>query len=182
MRQLIIILLTFIINITLLLPSNAALRGSLEYSIPIDYARLNEQELASRAEISYNSALKNYNGDTVAVSEEISTALNLYSILSHVSPNNVIYAVRLGKMYDIIGKDRYAKGNYYRAIGINKSSPEGYFYLGDYFYARKQYRRALKMYKCAYDNGYQNHTQTIDKLNIIYKKLGDESNSAKSSK
>ena len=81
--------------------------------------------------------------------------------------------MRLGKLYDVIGKDRQAKGQYYRAMGLNQTNPEPYYYLGDYFYNREQFRLALKFYKRAYDNGYSNHPETIAKINNIYKKFGD---------
>ena len=110
-----------------LLPSYSAVKGGIDYSIPIDYTKLNQTDLETRAEFYYNSALK-----SKKLNEDMSSALTLYSILANAYPDNKIYAVRLGKLYDTIGKDRYAKGQYYRAMNINHTHPEPYFYLGEY--------------------------------------------------
>ena len=113
------------------------------------------------------------------MNEDITYALNLYTILSNKAPDNSLYALRLGKLYEIIGKDRYAKGNYYRACSISPNRPEPYFYLGSYFYSKKLYKRALKMCIKAYDNGYSTHYQTNVLLGNIYQKLGDSHNALK---
>ena len=157
-----------------LLPSFSALKGGVDYSIPIDYSKLNPEELEAKAEFYYNAAL-----GSNEMNDNMTSALNLYTILTNISPDNIRYALRLGKLYDILGKDRYAKGKYYQAMGINPKSPEPYFYLGDFFYEREQYRKALKFYKRAYDNGYSNHSQTLIKMEDIYKRFGDTKNAKK---
>ena len=167
----VIFLLFFGVN-----PSFCAVQGKLEYSIPIDYSQLDENELASRADIFYAEFPDK---EKCELTNDLTSALNLYSMLSAKNPQNITYALRLGKLYDILGKDRQAKGNYYRAMGINPSSPEPYFYLGEFFYVRKHYRRALKFYKEAYSRGYENHVQTCARLKDIYKKFGDKENLAK---
>ena len=94
----------------------------------------------------------------------------MYTLLANAYPENITYPLKVGKLYDIIGKDRYAKGFYYRAMNIDKKNPEPYAYLGDYFYKREQYRKSLKFYLKAYDNGSVN---VKDKINTIYLKFGD---------
>ena len=44
--------------------------------------------------------------------------------------------------------------------------------IGDYFYKRRDFKRALKYFLVAYENGYLNY-DIIYKLAIIYEKLGD---------
>ena len=57
----------------MLLPSFAAIKGGLEYSIPIDYSKLNEDELQAKAGFYYNLVLRNGKD-----SEDMTAALNLY--------------------------------------------------------------------------------------------------------
>ena len=151
-----------------LLPSHSALKGGVDYKIPFDYTKLNQSELEAQAEFYYNTALK-----TKELNENMTYALNLYSLLSDAYPENIAYPLHLGKLYETLGKDRYAKGMYSRAVGINQSRPEPYFYLGDFYYKKEQYRKALKYYIKAYDNGYSNNYPTLEKIGKIYQKFGD---------
>lgn len=152
------------------LPSYSALQGKLDYQIPIDYTKLSEEELDSKAGVYYNLALKTYNGK---INDEMTTALNLYAVLCNKNPKSIFYKIRLGILYDIIGKDRYAKGCFYAAIGVDKTQPEPFFRLGEFYYRRELYKRALNMYKIAYKKGYQGHYDTLYKIGDIYEKFGD---------
>ena len=167
MRQLIKIFLIFLI-IVITLPSYSAIKGGLEYQIPIDYSKLSESELEEKAEFYYHLALK-----TSSLNDEMTSALNLYHMLAHKNPANIEYKIKLGTLYDIIGKDRYAKGCFFDAIGVDKSRPEAFFRLGEFYYRREMYKRALKMYKIAYRKGYTRHYETLYKTGDTYLKLGD---------
>lgn len=151
------------------MPSFSAISGGVDYSIPIDYTKLNQADLETRAEYYYESAIK-----SKKLNEDMTSAFMLYSILTKAYPDNRTYAIRLGKLYDTIGKDRYAKGQYYHAMGIDHAHPEPYFYLGEYYYSREQYRKALKFYQKAYDCGYSEHSSTIQRINDIHTKFGDK--------
>lgn len=165
-------LIKFLVLILCFFPiaSYGALRGNVEYTIPIEYKNLSESELEAKAEIFYNKALQTKNGK---INDDISQSLVLYTVLENKNPQNIIYPLRVGRLYQIIGKDRYAKGNFYRAMGISPSRPEPYFYLGEYYYSKQLYRRALKMYKRASEHGYSKHHQTNLRLKQIYLMLGD---------
>jgi len=156
------------------IPSYAALEGGLEYQIPIDYTKLDESELQEKAGFYYNLVLK-----SSLMNEDMTAALNLYTMLAEKNPENITYLTRLGTLYDIAGKDRYAKGAFYRALGVNPSAPEPYFRLGEFYYKRTLYKKALKMYKEAYKSGYTRHYDTLYKLGDIYEKLGDTKASVK---
>lgn len=168
-----IFLLTFFI-IFLIPPTFPAIKGSLEYSIPIDYSKLNEEELQAEAGIYYNLALKNG-----ANSKDMTTALNLYHILAHKNHTNVTYLTRLGTLYDIEGKDRFAKGAFFDAMGIKPNEPEAYFRLGEFYYKRQMYKKALRFYIEAYKFGYTHHYETVYKLGDIYEKFGDTKSALK---
>ena len=166
--QMIRLLLIPLIFCFTLIPAFSAVKGGVDYKIPFDYTNLNQAELQTEAESYYNKAVKSGRLDN-----NMTQALNLYTLLSNAYPDNIMYTLKLGKLYETIGKDRYAKGQYYRAMGINQSRPEPYYYLGSYFYSKEQFRKALKYYNLAYECGYSNHYQTLKDMGIIYKNLGD---------
>ena len=170
MRQLIkIISICLIVNLHM--PSAySAISGGIDYRIPIDYSVLNQTELANKADKCYNEALLHNNGK---LNDNITEGLNLYTMLTNKNPDNINYTLRLGKLYEIIGKNRQAKGCYYRAQNINPKSPEPYYYLGEYYFKREQYRKSLKMYLRASENGYSNHAKTTEKIGTLRRILGD---------
>ena len=170
MRQLIKISIILIIVCSLSAPAFCALKGGLEYQIPIDYSKLSTEELENKAGFYYGLALKTSNGK---VNDDMTSALNLYTILSSKNPENTFYKIRLGHLYDIIGKDRYAKGYFFQAIGTDSSQPEPYFRLGEFYYRRELYKKALNMYKEAYKRGYIGNYDTLYKIGDIYEKFGD---------
>ena len=170
MRQLIKISIILIFVCSLSAPAFCALKGGLEYQIPIDYSKLSTEELENKAGFYYGLALKTSNGK---VNDDMTSALNLYTILSSKNPENTFYKIRLGHLYDIIGKDRYAKGYFFQAIGTDSSQPEPYFRLGEFYYRRELYKKALNMYKEAYKRGYIGNYDTLYKIGDIYEKFGD---------
>ena len=167
MRHLIKIFLTLVFTT---LPAFSAIQGKLDYSIPIDYTKLSREELDTKAGFYYNLAIKNSQDK---VNDEMTAALNLYKILQNQNPENTFYNIRLGHLYDIIGQDKYAKGCFYQAIGCDDSQAEPYYRLGEFYYRRQVYKRALKFYKEAYRKGFSKHYETLYKLGDIYEKFGD---------
>ena len=171
MRQLTtIILLIFIFSLVCITPSQGAIKGGINYSIPVYYDNLSEVELQERGKSYFHNAMRLQNG---IIDENMTQALNIYTILQNVNPENIEYSVKLGRLYEKIGKDRYAKGNFARAIGINSSMPEPYFYFGEYYYNKQLYRKALKYYNEAYKNGYESNYDLLYKMGDVYEKLGD---------
>lgn len=168
MRQLIKIFLVMILATSI--PAYSAVKGGLEYQIPIDYTKLSTEELENQAGFYYNTALKTSNGK---VNEEMTAALNLYTILQRKNPEVPLYSIRLGHLYDIIGMDKYAKACFYTAMECDKSLPESYFRLGEFYYKRECYKKALKFYKEAYKKGFVTHYETLYKIGDIYEKFGD---------
>ena len=169
MRQSIIILLTLLtINLSAS-DSFGAFKGGIEYTIPIDYEQINESEFAQKADFYYN---KVYSLD--GTKDDMSQALILYSALNKKCPWNIDYSIRLGNLYLKNNKYRYAKGCYCQAMGIDAKRPEPYYYLGDLYYKREQYRSALKMYKRASEYGYADNIDNINKINKIKRMLGEK--------
>ncbi len=171
MRQLsIIILLIFSFIVTAFQPVFSAVKGKIKYDIPVDYSNLSELDLNLRARDYFHNALQVKDG---IVTEDITNALMIYSILQNKNPEHTEYPVKIGILYDKIGKDRYAKGNFARAIQVNHNNPKPYFYYAEFYYKRQSYRKALKYYKDAYRLGFDTHYETLYKMGDIYEKLGD---------
>ena len=171
MRQLsITLLLIFLSLIGFEAPSYSAIKGGVNYSIPIDYSKLSETELTLKAEKYFHEAKKLPDEE---IDENMTNALMLYTILQKMDNDNIEYCVRLGILYDKLDKDRYAKGNFSRAISINHARPEPYFYFGEFYYRRESYGKALKYYKKAYARGYENDYTLLCRLGDIYEKFGD---------
>lgn len=149
-----------------LLPSYSVIKGRVENGTLFDYTKLNQAEIESIAEKSYSKAIQ-----STKLDDNTTEALNLYRMLTNAYPDNITYPLKLGKLYDTLGKDRYAKGFYYRAMNIEKTNPEPYRYLGDYFYKREQYRKALKFYLKSYEYG---NITVKQQINTIYTRFGAE--------
>ena len=152
------------------LPSFSAIKGGVEYSIPTDYSKINEAETEIKAEVYFFNAKRLQDG---VINEDITNALMLYSILQQVNPDKIEYPINLGILYDKIGKDRQAKGNFSRAMGLDKTNPLPYFYFGEFYYKREFYRRALKYYCEAFKRGFESNYDLLYKMGDIYEKFGD---------
>jgi Tfp pilus assembly protein PilF len=105
--------------------------------------------------------------------ELLGEAVGQYYILSKINPNDIDTLIQLGRIYDYENKNSYAKGYFYRALEINKNYAPTNYYFGDYYYSRKEYKKALYYYEIAFKNGYKEDYDTIIKLANIYEKLGD---------
>ena len=107
MRQVsIIFLLTALILVLNPQMAISAIKGGIEYSIPVDYSKLSEEEIEKKA-LYYYELAKRLPDDTV--NEDMTNALFHYSILHQMSTGNPEYYVRLGFLYDKLHKDKMAK-------------------------------------------------------------------------
>lgn len=106
----------------------------------------------------------------------LETAAGKYFLLSKINPQAVTPYVQLARIYDITGKDKYAKEYFYRATNIENLSPFANFYFGEYYFRRDDFRRALRYYLIAYENGYNNIYELNLRLAVIYEKIGDLEN------
>lgn len=171
MRQLSILILLILACLNFgALESSSAIKGGINYSIPIDYSKLSEQELVDRAKIHFFNA---QNAPKGKITEDVTNALFLYSVLGKVNQTCTEYPIKQGILYDNLEKDRYAKGCFSRAIQINSSKPEAYFYFAEFYYKRQLYRKALKYYNEAYKKGFSNNYETLYRIGDIYEKFGD---------
>ena len=152
MRQLSITVLLIILFLNIgSTTAFSAISGGVKYSIPIDYSKLSEEEIEEKA-LYYYFLAKKLPDDTV--NEDITNAMFLYSVLNRMNTGNPEYYVRLGFLYDKLHKDRLAKSCFTRAIQIKSDEAKPYFYLGEYYYRRGYYRKAIVNYSKAYKLGF----------------------------
>lgn len=170
MRQLSINILLILVCLLTTNPSWSAISGGVHYSIPVDYSKISEQDLLNDARKNFYNALK---AQDKTITEDITKALLQYTALSNINPDCIEYPIKLGILYDKLEKDRYAKGNFSRAIGLDASDPEPYFYLGEFYYKRESYRKALKYYNEAYKRGFSINYDMLFRMGDIYQKFGD---------
>ena len=171
MRQLSITFLLILMSLFVFCePSFSAIKGGINYVLPVEYTNLSEDELAQKADKYFYLVQKLPEG---LQNEDTTNALMLYSVLQNMNPENYVYSMRLGLLYDKLHMDRYAKGNLSRAIGIEPKNSEPLFYMGEFYYRRAIYRTALRYYKRAYENSTKTYYDLSYRMGDIYEKLGD---------
>lgn len=172
-------ILTILILIMLVgynIPAFCAVKGGVEYSIPIDYKNLNEDELSIKARKYYFNATKLKDGE---INSDMTNALFLYNVLQNKNPENIDYILRAGILYDKLGKDRHAKGAFSKAIAINSEDCQSYYYLGEFYYKREMYRKALRYYNESYKRNNESNYDMLVRIADIYEKLGDSKSALK---
>ena len=75
MSQLFIFVITILLLITGIPEVDAAIKGGIEYRLPIDYSAIDEGEYRSKADELFSTLSSR---DTKDVDEEMTNALNLY--------------------------------------------------------------------------------------------------------
>lgn len=150
---------------------NALLEGQIDYSVPIDYSKLEESELAAAANQCYVKAINM--GDSAEGKFNRESAKRYYQLLTDMYPENISYCLKLAIIHDISGEDRYAIGYYSKALNLKRKQAYPFYAFGNFYYKRELYRKALKYYKKSYEYGFSNHYYTLKNMAVIYEKLGD---------
>lgn len=147
-------------------------KGSLEYlENRFDYSQLNPIELNEEGDIYFEQALAakgKRNREKL-----FRYAMAKYFLTSKADEKNVYAFVQMGRIYDNMDKDRYAKESFYRATNLDYRNPYANFYFGEYYFKRRDYNRALTYYLRSYQNGFENNFDLNFRLAVIYEKLGD---------
>ena len=171
MRQVsIVFIFILFLASNLMLTTHSAIKGKIDYSIPIDYSKLSEDELNIEANKYFHNAVLLKDG---IVNEDMTNALTIYTILENIDPDNVEYCAKLGILYDKLGKDRFAKGKFSKAICIDSKHPKPYYYFAKFYYKREMYRKALKYYNEAYKCGFDKNYDLLYNVGDIHEKFGD---------
>lgn len=150
--------------------------GKIEKSsIFFDYSKLNSTEIQNEAdgcfEMYKKSKDKNENW--------LDMSAGKYYLLTKIDNTAIRPYVQLGRIYDEKNQTRLAKENFYKATNLNSLDPYANFYFGEFYYKRNDYKRALKYYKIAYNNGLNGRYDLNIKLAVIYEKFADLINAKK---
>ena len=143
----------------------------------VDYSVMDPEPIQTEADYYLDTAL--VTDDEQIRQGFLEVAAGKYFLLSKINPQAVTPYVQLARIYDITKHDRYAKEYFYRATNLENLSPFANFYFGEYYFRRDDFRRALRYYQIAYQNGYDNIYELNLRLAVIYEKLGDLENAKK---
>ena len=139
----------------------------------LSITRINESALSSEAEDLFNQYFNT--ADENLKTRLLYSIISDYCILGEIDRENPLYFARLGIAYGKLGKDRYAKSNFFRCTNLNDSYPYGFYWFGNYYFDRQDFRKALKSYLKAYNCGYNTDYNTLYQIGVIYEKFGDYS-------
>lgn len=172
--------LFLILIITSLLNTSvyAIQKGLLEYDDNrVDYSLMNPEPIQIEADYYLDTALATQ--DFKIQKQLLEVASGKYFLLSKINPQAITPYVQLARIYDITKHDKYAKEYFYKATNLEYLNPFANFYFGEYYFKRNDFRRALKYYQIAYQNGYNEIYELNIRLAMIYEKLGDLENARK---
>ncbi len=104
-------------------------------------------------------------------------AMRYYFLLSQINHASIDAHIGLGRVYDEMNLDKYAKEHFYIALNLNKLNPKTNYNFANFHYKRNDLITALYFYKIAHKYGYSNDYELNYRLGTIYEKLADIENS-----
>ena len=153
------------------------LLGPVKAFAEVDYTNLSADEYKKSADDVFVKAFdKNLTGSAGQLE---SKALGGYFILTKINPLDYYPYVQIARIYDKRKAFLKAKHYYNTALNISPQNPYVNFYAGESNYLQKNYNEALKYYNVAYKNGYNANLELNQRLEEIYKKLGDTAQAKK---
>lgn len=171
-KYLIPLVFSLLISIACYTPVFAVQRAFVEYnSDKIDYSVMDAAKVQNEATAAFNQALSSTSSSDKEKFFDI--AMDKYYILTKIYPEKINPSVQLARIYDVKNKDKLAKQYFYHATNIEPHNAFANFYFGEYYFNRKDYKRALKYYLIAYNNGYNNFYMLNYRLGTIYEKFAD---------
>lgn len=160
-----------IIFVFSMLSVNALEKASVKFEENlIDYSVLDAQQVLNEADLFFEKY------EQTLDKKYLSTAMGKYYIMSQIRPVDMYINVQLARTYDIANLDRIAKQYFSIGYDINKKDPYLNYYNGDFYYKRKSYKKALRFFKIAYNNGYNDYYDLNLKIATIYEKFADLKN------
>lgn len=145
--------------------------GGVEYhDYLFDYSNFDQEPLKLEADSLLSQALSQE--DSEIRNDLLHQAMKNYYILLKISPGNVDVLNKRALIYDLLDRNLLAKSFFSRSLNIEKDNPETNYLVGDYFYKRRDFKRALRYFSAAYENGYSDFDISY-KLAVVYEKLGD---------
>ncbi len=149
-------------------PVFAVEKGSVKFEENlIDYSVLDANKILTDAD----SFFEQY--ETTGDKKFLNTAMGNYYLVTKVFPLEIYPMVQLARTYDEKKLDRFAKEYFNICLDINRKDPYLNYYLGDFYYKRRDFKRALRYFRIAYNNGYRDYYDLNYKIATIYEKFAD---------
>ncbi len=142
-----------------------------EKNLVIDYEKFNPESTREMADNYFEIAQTQQDDDKMK--EYYKRAAAKYYILSNIDRSDSYPCIRLARVYDKLGKDNYAKAYFYRALGLNYKDTEANIHFADFYFTRKQYKKAIEYYQKAIAYGYTPDAQIYKNMGMIYDRFGD---------
>ena len=149
-------------------PVFAVEKGSVKFEENlIDYSVLDANKILTDAD----SFFEQY--ETTGDKKFLNTAMGNYYLVTKVFPLEIYPMDQLARTYDEKKLDRFAKEYFNICLDINRKDPYLNYYLGDFYYKRRDFKRALRYFRIAYNNGYRDYYDLNYKIATIYEKFAD---------
>lgn len=146
--------------------------GTVKYNdAVIDYSVIDETSVLKNAEYYFEQALDS--SDQTTRLNFLQKASGEYFILTRIEPQNINYMVQLARIYDLEDNNSFAKEYFFNALKIDKKNARTNYYIGEYYYRRNEYTKALHFYNIALENGHGENYEILIKMALAYEKLGD---------
>ena len=105
--------------------------------------------------------------------------MSKYYLLTKIDYSQITPYIQLARIYDEKNNNRLAKEYFYKASNLDVNNPYANFYFGEFYFKRNDYKRALRYYNIAYNNGLNNRYDLNLRLATIYEKFADLVNAKK---
>ena len=163
-----------IVLLIFLVATNYCLAGTLadnEKSLNVDYSKFNTEATKNTADKFFKIAIN-------AESEEekkdnLEKASAQYYVLANVNKSDPYPCIQLGRIYDLQGKDLYAKAYFGRALALESKHSDANYYFGEFYYTRGQYQKALEFYQKSLLYGKTADAELYKKIGHIYERFAD---------
>ena len=153
--------------------SYAAQSGYLEYnSVLFDYSKLNAAAIQKEADEYFEKFITS--SDELFKEQYLNAAMSKYYLLTKIDYSQITPYIQLARIYDEKNNNRLAKEYFYKASNLDVNNPYANFY-----FKRNDYKRALRYYNIAYNNGLNNRYDLNLRLATIYEKFADLVNAKK---
>lgn len=103
----------------------------------------------------------------------IHEAMRYYFLLSQADKTSLEANIGLGRVYDAMKLDSYAKKHLFTSLNLAYTNPRPNFYFANFYYDRGDLINAQYYYMRAYNYGYSKRPDLNYRLGVIYEKLAD---------
>lgn len=137
----------------------------------VDYKSIDTSQALKRADLYFG--LAQTEADEVLKSAYLEKAKYEYNVLSLAKFDDIHSVIQLGRIYDVQKQDRYAKSYFSRALGLDYKNPSANYYFANFYYDRKDYKKALKYYRKAMEYGLPDDINLLKNMGDIFEKFAD---------